>query len=446
MLTPNTLTFRLVVTSTLWVAATLLIAGLLLVGLFRAHIERRFDLLLQDDFEELVAASEVGSDGKLMLGWAPADPRFHRPRSGWYWQILRDGEAVAQSESLWLSRLDLSAPPIETGAVIQELEGPGGHQLRAFAETVTLPQAKSVFGYVVAGPVQDIERDVERFSLQLGITLSVLGLGLIGVVVVQVRFGLRPLRLLRAALADIRAGRLARLPEVSPQEVSPVVAELNALLDHNSAMLERARSQAEDLAHALKNPLTVIRNEVGELEGERSEILRDQIAAIGTAIKRHLARARAAGTYKVPGTHTSVAAVVEDLCFSMELLYKERGITLAAEHLDSVAFRGDRHDLEEMLGNLMDNACKWAHHQIWVSAARINGHLRIRVEDDGPGVPEERLTEICKRGQGLDEATHGSGLGLSIVQELAGLYDGGLSLGKSKLGGLCAELDLPACE
>lgn len=105
-------------TSTLWVAATLLIAGLLLVGLFRAHIERRFDLLLQDDFEELVAASEVGSDGKLMLGWAPADPRFHRPRSGWYWQILRDGEAVAQSESLWLSRLDLSAPPIETGAVI----------------------------------------------------------------------------------------------------------------------------------------------------------------------------------------------------------------------------------------------------------------------------------------------------------------------------------------
>jgi signal transduction histidine kinase len=257
---------------------------------------------------------------------------------------------------------------------------------------------------------------------------------------------LQPLRALRQALARIRKGRGERLPEGFPEEVQPVVQELNALLDRDAAMIDRARTQAGNLAHALKNPLTVIRNEAREVEGERGALLGNQIAAISEHVDRYLVRARAAGSGDVLGARAAVADVVEDLRFSMDLLHRERGLDIVVSSLDGLVFRGDARDLEEMVGNLMDNACKWAKTQISLDASRVDGRLVISVEDDGPGIPGDRRAEVLHRGRRLDESVAGSGLGLDIVQEIALLYRGSLTLDGSELGGLRARLDLPAAD
>lgn len=440
---PRTLTFRLVATSIVCVAGSLLAAGLLLVFLFRDHIERRFDQELYGHLEELVAASEVSPAGAFTLTWIPSDPRFNRPHSGWYWQITRPGADPTQSESLWRSRISVVAPQAGTRPRIQLVGGPGDEPLRALVQDITFPEREDHFTFAVAGPVSDIQADVDRFVTQLAVTLGILGLGLLTAVLVQVRFGLRPLRAMQRALADIRAGRARRLPETFPEEVEGIVHELNALLDHNTGMLERARTRAGNLAHALKNPLTVICNEAREVEGEGGRLLREQVSVVSDCIDRYLSRARAAGAAGVLGARAPVKDSIEDIRFSMELLHKDRNLTFRVSGADGLYFRGDADDLEEMVGNLMDNACKWARRQVAVSTAVRHGRLLIAIEDDGPGIPEKRRSEVLHRGRRLDEAVPGSGLGLDIVQEMAELYRGSVTIGTSALGGVRAELELP---
>ncbi len=442
----RSLTFRLAATSIAWVVASLFAAGVLLVLLFRDHIERRFDQQLYDHLEELVAASEVSLDGGFALTWIPSDPRFERPHSGWYWQIARAGQVVAASASLWHGRLDVDGPKPGSGPKIALLADPEQRRLRAMVEAITLPRASEHFAFVVAGPASDIQRDVDRFAGQLAATLGLLGLVLLGAVLLQVRFGLRPLKTLRQALTDIRAGRAHHLPESFPDEVQPVVSELNALLDHNAAVLERARTQAGNLAHALKNPLTVARNEAREVAGDHGRTLRDQLALVSASIDRHLSRARAAGTADVLGARTAVAPAIEDLRFSMERIHRGRQLEIRVAGTDGLFFHGDRHDLEEMVGNLLDNACKWARSEVLVTTSSADGRLLIAIEDDGPGIPDERRDEVLQRGRRLDEAVPGAGLGLDIVQDVAELYRGRLRLAASSLGGTRAELELPAAD
>jgi signal transduction histidine kinase len=234
----------------------------------------------------------------------------------------------------------------------------------------------------------DIEDNVRAFTAQVAITLTVLGIGLLLVVWFQVRFGLRPLQAMQRALGDIRTGKAQRLPENYPMEVEPVVSELNGLLDHNRALLERARTQVGNLAHALKNPLTVIRNEAKTIENERGRVIREQTAAMANSVDRYLSQARIAGNAGVLGARTDVKVIIEDLCFSMERLYQEKNLALEHSELEGCWFRGEAQDLEEMLGNLMDNACKWARTQVLVHAECADDRLLIVVEDDGPGIPK----------------------------------------------------------
>ena len=438
----KTLTYRLAVTSTVWVTGSLVAAGFLLTFLFRDHIERRFDQELYDHLEELVAAGEVTPEGAFELSWIPSDPRFNRPQSGWYWQVARAGKDAARSGSLWRSRMPVLTPEAEHRPQVQLLEGPGNERLRALVQDITLPETEDHFTFAVAGPASDVQADVDRFVMQLAMTLAILGVGLLGAVLFQVRFGLRPLRAMQTALADIRAGRAERLPESFPEEVEPVVKELNALLEHNKTILERARTQSGNLAHALKNPLTVIGNEVEEVEGCRGQLLREQLSIVAKSVERYLSRARAAGSAGVLGARTSVEDTIEDLRFSMELLYKDRNLVVRVSGTAGVFFRGDSHDLSEMVGNLMDNACKWARHEVLVAAHRRGELFTIAIEDDGPGIPEERRTEVLHRGRRLDEGVPGSGLGLDIVQDLAELYRGNVAIGTSPLGGVSRRTDL----
>jgi len=442
----RSLTARLLVSSAVWIAVSLAAAGMLLTILFRGYIESRFDQELFDHIEELVAAAEVSETGRLSLSWEPSDPRFNRPYSGWYWQIHAGDSVVAHSASTWRDTIAGIDPRPGGGRRIATVDGPAGAALRALVHDITLPGTNRHYTFVVAGPASDVDADVHRFIWQLSLTLGSLGAGLLIAVIFQIRFGLHPLRTIRVALADIRAGRARHLPDAVPGEIQPVVRELNALLDHDRGMLQRARTQASDLAHALKNPLTVIANEARGDASERGRILREQAALIDQRIDRHLARARAAGTAAVLGMRTPVADTVAELRFSMELLYKARNLEISVAGLENLFFGGDSHDLEEMLGNLVDNACKWARRQVTITGTGIDGRLRLAIEDDGPGIPAAERKEVLRRGHRLDEAKAGSGLGLDIAQHIAELYQGSLTLGDSALGGLCAILELPAAD
>jgi signal transduction histidine kinase len=429
-----------------WVALTLLVAGMTLSLLFREYIEHRFDILLQEHLTHLIAGTEMSAEGRLGLTWTPPDPYFRRPGSGHYWEIKQGGQTLARSASLEGRRLAVDRLPAGEASEIQPLLGPAGEVLRAAVKREPFPGVRVPLVFVVAGPAADVENDVRAFGNSLALTLAVLGCGLLLAILFQVRFGLQPLREVQSALGDIRKGKAQRLDGHYPVEIGLVVHELNALLEYNADLLERARTLAGNLAHALKNPLTVIRNEARTIDDEAGRVIRDQTQAMASSIDQHLSRARAAGGAASLGARADVRAIVEDLRFSMQTLYRERGLDIELSGLDGCWYRGEAQDLEEMLGNLLDNACKWANSRVLVTGECSAERLVIRVEDDGPGIPEEHKAKVLRRGQRLDESVPGSGLGLAIVSDIAGLYRGSLILGRAPGGGLSACLELPAAD
>ncbi|MEO8325681.1 MAG: HAMP domain-containing sensor histidine kinase [Nitrospirota bacterium] len=443
----NTLALRLLTLSSVWVVLTLVVVGVLLILLFRSHVERRFDDFLFDQLKGNIAASDISTkSGVLEMTWTPSNLRFHRPLSGWYWQTLENGKLVARSRSLWQHTLEVVDPGIGTGLQHQALTGPAGMPLRGLVENVTLPDSKASFTFVVAGPVSNIDQDVHEFSKMLLVTLTALGVGLVSAVFFQIRIGLRPLSRLQQALVETRLGKTARLPESFPGEVQPVVSELNALLDHNAALLERARTQTANLAHALKNPLTVLTNEARAMEGEQGSLMGEQLKNMTHSVHRYLSRARAAGANRFVGIRTPVGTIAEDLRFSMDHLYKGKALNIHLIGLEEIYFHGDVQDLEEMLGNVIDNACKWAKKEVQIRGERAGDKWRVIVEDDGPGIPKGQEAVVIQRGRRLDEAIPGSGLGLDIVFDIVILYGGSLHLERSTLGGVCANLEWPAVD
>lgn len=440
----RSLTLRLALTAALGALPILIMVGGLLLWLFADRIERRFDAFLLAFQQQLIAAAELTADGSLRLTAPPADPRFNLPFSGWYWLIEADGRVLAQSPSAGpLEGGGLGA--IATGAVETGYDtmGPGETKLRAIGRSVRLPGSAMPVQVVVAGPHAEIDDETRSFGRQVALTLGALELAFLVATVLQVRFGLSPLRGLRGALQQIRQGASHRLEGDYPVEVAPMVDELNAVLAHNAALIERARTQAGNLAHAVKNPLSVLRQELTEIDGERGRILRDQLELIGSQVDRTLARIRAAGPSSATATRTPLAKAVADLGFSLQTLYRERDLQIEADVPADMSFLGDPEDLTEMLGNLMDNASKWAKSRLRVSAERRGEGLLILIEDDGPGIPAGQRDAALRRGQRLDESVPGTGLGLDIVRELAELYRGRLSLAQSPLGGLQARLELP---
>ena len=302
----------------------------------------------------------------------------------------------------------------------------------------------------VAGNASEIDEEMLSFDRVIGATFAVLAGALLLTTALQVRFGLFPLKRISESLAAIRSGRAERLQGEFPVEIASLARETNALLDANREIVERARTHVGNLAHALKTPLSVIFNEAAARSGdplakkvlEQTEIMRDQVA-------RQLERARLAARFTVVGTLIDVPPIVTALARTMEKLHRERDIAIAIDAPEHSYFRGEGQDLEQMVGNLVDNACKWAQSRVAIEvvAERPTGEdkprVRIIVDDDGPGLSPSEREQVALRGQRLDESKPGSGLGLSIVVELAGLYDGVLSLGTAPIGGLRAELALP---
>jgi signal transduction histidine kinase len=441
----RSLTKRIIALSIFWIILALLATALLLGQFYRDHIEEHYDAHVFTHVEELVAAVRTGEDGRVGLHREPTDPRFHRPDSGWYWEVLSEDQPVVKSSSLADHQLDLSGVVPDENHGIQTVYGPGGQKLRAHVVHVSYAQEPGSLTFVATAPEVQISDDVRDYASHVLTSFLVLGIGLSVAVVMQVRVALKPLRAIRREISDIKAGTTARLSTDFPSDVQPLVDELNFLLDHNEMLLKRARNQLGDLAHAVKNPLTVIRNEARTMENKQGQLILEQTHIMASNIDHYLSRARIYGKKDAIGYRTSVRSVVDDIAYAVGHIYKHRDIDIKLLCVKDKWFRGESQDLEEMAGNLLDNACKWAASTVQVSCESIDDRMQLVIEDDGPGIDEEHREDVMRRGRKLDQSQPGHGHGLGIVRDIARLYGGSLDLGRSEtLGGLKATLDLPA--
>src|ERR1700731_1955373 len=430
--------------------------SLALSTLYRHAVERAFDRRLDVYLRTLVADVASPEEGADKFPQSIGEPLFELPLSGWYWQVNRlDSKKpeVHSSRSLWDS--GLPRLPVERSASAAEArqgyaDGPEEQKLRIVERNIDLGD-DGRYLIAVAGDASEIDDETRSFDRAIGVTFAALTAALLITTALQVRFGLAPLKRISASLAAIRSGRAERLEGDFPVEIAPLARETNALIDANREIVERARTHVGNLAHAIKTPLSVIVNEAAIHSSdlfaakvlEQADVMRDQVA-------HHLERARIAARLTIVGTITEVGPVVDALRRTMEKIHRVRGVVIDVDADPQAKFRGERQDLEEMAGNLVDNACKWAASRVFIEVLverpvepGATPMLRIIVDDDGRGLSAAERAQVSRRGQRLDESKPGSGLGLSIVVDLAALYGGSLSLGPAPIGGLRAELLLP---
>jgi signal transduction histidine kinase len=455
----NSLAFRLFATSVAWTLLVLPLAGYLIYSLYRNDVQTSFDMQLKKLLTVLTLDSMNTSGDEPVRPNNQYEPLFEVTHSGWYWQIQPiDGApgrrlvSPSLASEVLPSPYEKAFPTDETGTRWSNVPGPGGETIRTL-EVIDSPghdSSKTKYSIIVAGPLDWLETTVAKFRNRLTIALALVGAGLLGVTLVQIRFGLLPLKRIEKGLALIRSGDASKLAGRLPAEIEPLQTELNALIQSNTDVVERARTQVGNLAHALKTPLAVITNEAREDKSPFASKVSEQAQLMRDQISHYLDRARMAATAGTLGRVTPVDATIEPLVRALERINRDKGMTIAVNIPAGAKFQGEKQDLEEMLGNLLDNACKWSRQKVvltvLVDDARASGGaktLRIRVEDDGPGVSPEQRAKIGKRGIRLDETKPGSGLGLSIVSDLASSYRGGLRLDASALGGLLVELHLP---
>jgi signal transduction histidine kinase len=443
---------RLAASAVFWSFVILLIAALILSALYREATERAFDQRLLVYANNL--ASDLVSPGDPDRDLSPVgDPRFELPLSGWYWQVGppgASGRALRYSKSLFGAALPGLVPEDENRRFGEIRQGygnaPDERRLRIIERDIDLGE-DGRFIIRVAGPADEIDADLVRFRMSLVITFLLLGAALGFTTLLQIRFGLQPLVNLRSGLSAIRRGEAERIRGEYPQDIAPLASELNLLLDTNREILERARTQVGNLAHALKTPLSVIQNEAESAPDEVAVRIREQAALMRDQVNYYLDRARAAALAGTLGTLTEVEPAIAGLARTFAKIYRDKNLAIDLSIPPNTRFRGERQDLEEMAGNLIDNACKWAASRVAVTVeiVREDGRSRLAlvIDDDGPGLPEEARAEMMKRGRRLDETKPGSGLGLSIVSDLAALYRGTLRLEAAPLGGLRAVLELP---
>jgi signal transduction histidine kinase len=444
----NSLSLRVALIAAGGSAIALLVAGAVFIYQFTATVERSFDARLETLLLTLITAtSETGEvDETLVEGRSGGS--FSRPLSGWYWQT-RDaatGRAIDWSPSLLFDILPVPDLPTEANpSRIFTIQASGGRELRALEQLVNLGDERT-YALLVAGDTRPMAEDIRAFRNSvirwLGGLAVLLALG----IALLIRWGLRPLRRVREDLNKIREGEIDHLEGYYPSEIDPLVHDLNALIDSNREIVQRARTHVGNLAHALKTPINVLQNETRSADGPLATKVNEQVAIMRDQVEHHLNRARMAGQANVIGAVTPVAPVIAGLARVMRKVHQERLLDIQVDIPPDLRFRGEKNDLEEMTGNLFDNACKWAAGRVRVRAGRDAGRrvFIIGFEDDGSGLPEDRRDAALSRGARLDESKPGSGLGLSIVNELARIYGGSLTLEGSDLGGLAARLTLPA--
>ena len=438
-------------------AGGLLGCAIILTALYRQETQRLIDQELEQTLDNLTAAlMYTDADGRIVTdsNAFPNDPRFRRILSGWYFGYIVVDDQLAISETLPSRSLWDSDLPIRPEWIRQVAADPGvvfhynaedvrNRPVRISMSGILLPDRDLPIVIFAAQDRQSVDNATRSIAQWLFWSFVGLTAMLLGGMVLVLRFVLRPLNQIETALEEIRDGRRKRLTGNYLSEINPLVESVNYLLDHNQKVVDRARNNVGNLAHALKNPITVLMNESGDTKGY-PDMVQANAESMWSNVEHYLKRAQTAANAEILGTRTEVLPAAEDLARTIERLNRDKGLAVHLEINPDVVFRGERQDLDDLIGNLMENAGKWCKSRVCVTGKRLTSEIELIVDDDGPGIPPEHRGSALKRGQRHDENTPGTGLGLSIVSDTAELYGGSLSLEDSPLGGLRARLKLPA--
>lgn len=431
---------RMLVAALVLVLVMLPAAGALLTWNFREAVSSAFDERLEALLNVVLAGVtyDVRTDA-LVSNRQLGDSRFDRVFSGWYWQVSDDGRRVITSRSLWDQRL---TPSHREGLDARTITGPRGERLRLLERDVRRPNLGDTLHVMVAGDLDEVEVQIGRFQALLWLSLATLGGLLLLFIFLQIRWGLAPLRRVEKSLKAVEQGRSQFVETDLPKELSRLAEAINTVLARDQRLIERGRTAAGNLAHALKTPVSVMTGLAERMPASQQQAINTELKRLDEAVRHHLARASAAGPVAL-GAEQLVAVVLGPVIEGVGRLAKRRGLEFHAAVPDDLGCRIDAQDLQEVVGNLLENAVNWAEKTVNLSVQSASGRLVIEVTDDGPGMPEEERAFAVTRGGRLDQSVQGSGLGLAIVTDLVQLYDGQISLSESEAGGLAVAIVLP---
>lgn len=446
----NSIRLRIIVASLAAIAIAIFVANILIANLFKEHVVKQFEVTMQAQLNQIASLISVDQrSGKVTLTSPAGDPRWSTPLSGHYWQInLPDGQLI-RSRSLWDSTLKVSEGPLNGVNNFYYIDDFANQRLLVLTKSLSMNGGTSKFLLTVASGTEELDKAIAAFQSSIEGYLFILAIVLLAILFLQITFGLSPLTTLKKALHQFHIGEAYKVEGVYPVEFNPLVMELNAVIEKNSSIVTRAKTQAGNLAHAMKTPIAVISNALGDKNMNHDSfrvLVKEQIYKAREQIDWNLAKARAATSLMNPRLKTPVLPVIESIVAVMHKVYAEKGLVIELKNptASSSIFHGEEHDLQEIVGNLLDNACKWAKSRVNISVSPFMNGLQMVVEDDGLGVDPANYSKVLKRGFRIDELTQGSGLGLAIVDDLVSLYDGSIELGQSSLGGLSVLIRLGA--
>ena len=442
----NSLAVRLFFSATVWIILTLLSAGLLLSDLNKQNNLDAFDDRLNLLLETLIGGSKVDSSEGITVVTSIGDPRFFQPYSGWYWQINKGSKTLSRSRSMWDQVFTKDKRLI--GGRTQFIDSVGNNQEQVIEQKnlyivereISFPGITEPITFILSGDTFEYKENIKNFDNTLSAILIFLGVGLMIAVFLQVRFGLFPLNKIKDALFKIRNGDKKKLEAKYPLEVQPLATEINDLLEHNEKIVERARTHVGNLAHVLKTPLAVITNEIDK----DNKLLANQIILMKKHIDRYLKKAHLESVGKNIKSKIAFLEFINKMVLIFQKLYPHKKIELK-KGFNEFFIYGSLEDMEELIGNLIENACKWGREKVKIKFENYGkNEVKILIEDDGPGLEKEQKNKVFTRGFRVDEQTPGSGLGLNIVKDIVEIYKGKIWLEKSSsLGGLKVNIILP---
>jgi signal transduction histidine kinase len=440
----GSLTRRMIVVATVWISILLFAGGFALDRVLTGSLVRNFDSQLEYVVNAMIAASEIGPDGEVNFNRPPADQRFIEPYSGLYFQISGTGADTFPSRSLWDRRLRVTDSYFHVQPHFYDSDEFDAEPLRIVERDVLLPGSTVRWRFQVAQGREGLDAQIRELRTTLIWSFALLGIGLVVLAALQTVYGLWPLRRVRKDVVAIRSGTKTRVPQDFPDEIRPLTDEINQLLAHSEEQAEEARRHAGNLAHALKTPLTVITNAATARDPDLHDLVCREATTMRRQVDHHLARARAIGRRASAQARARVWDSLQAVQRAVDRMYETVTVDIAGDKTAEV--RVERQDLDEMLGNLVENAAKYGNGRVFVTVERGAGTIDILVEDDGPGIPEAHRSELFTRGKRLDTTGKpGTGLGLAIVRDVAEIYGGRITVEESEdLGGLLARLSLPA--
>lgn len=446
----NSIRLRITVASLAAIAVAIFAANILIGNLFKEHAVKQFEATIEFQLNQIASLIAVEQKSKrIALTSQPSEPRWSAPLSGYYWQInLPDGQLI-RSRSLWDSTLNVRKAETAGPSNFYYIDDFSNQHLLALTKSLSIDGGTTKFLLTVASDTKELDKAIQAFQSSIQGYLLILAIVLLAILILQITFGLSPLGALKKALHQFHIGEADKVDGVFPVEFNSLVAELNAVIGRNSNIVTRAKTQAGNLAHAMKTPIAVISNALEDKnisDDAFKTLVKEQISNAKEQIDWNLAKARAASTSKNPRLKTPVLPVIESISAVMHKVYAEKALKIEIQNRNasSPIFNGEEHDLQEIVGNILDNACKWAKTRVDISAASYKDGFQIVVQDDGLGINPANYGKVLKRGFRVDELTQGSGLGLAIVDDLVALYDGSIELGLSSLGGLRVQVRLGA--